>query len=350
MRKISRGQLGTVATASMALALAACGSVATSSSSSSVGGSTATASGTANSGSSSNITIAGVYGDTTDPFWITLGCGAQEEAAKLGVKYQAFTSTNLDNSSFSQNFSSAELIKPSGIFVNPSNPNQFVTQYKSLMSSGVPVVTINSSVPPNEYETVGTGTSDTFLSQVAALVTADSGSIAVVNGIPDITPVQVRLNPVVQAIESAHPGLKMLPTQYTEYDITTATQDTSSLLLANPNLKVIVAADGPDGQGVAAAVEAAHKQGSVTVIALDATPAEVAALKAGAITALVAQSPIQIGEDQVKALVDYVKAHPKGGAVPANVATVSVPQHLLTKSNIDSPTDSSWVYESSCTS
>ena len=339
MKKVKRGQVGALAAACTILSVAACSSVASSSGSS-------TSSGT----STSSITIAGVYGGTTDPFWVTLGCGAQQEATNLGVKYQAFSSTTLDTSAFSQNFSSAQLIKPNGIFVNPANPNQFITQYKSLMSQGVPVTTINPSTPPAQYKVVGPGTSDSsaLLTQVASLVTASSGSMLVVNGIPGLVPVEVRLNPVVKAIQTAHPGLTSLPTIYSGFDINKATQQVSSDLIANPNLKVIVAADGPDGQAAAAAVEAAHKAGSVTVIALDATPAEVAALKAGTISGLVAQSPQQIGADQVKELVSYVKAHPNHGAVPANVGTVSVPQALLTKTNVDSPSNSAYLYKASC--
>jgi ribose transport system substrate-binding protein len=218
------------------------------------------------------------------------------------------------------------------------------------MSSGVPVVTINSSDPPAQYKVVGTGTNDTFLQQVAGLVTASSGSMLVVNGIPGLVPVQVRLNPVVNAITSAHPGLKSLPTIYSGFDTNKATSAIATDLIAHPDLKVIVAADGPDGQAAAAAVQQAGKAGKVTVIALDATPVEVAALKAGTITGLVAQSPLQIGEQQVKTLVDYIEAHPKGGAVSVSSASVSVPQHLLTQSNVNDPASSAFIYKSSCSS
>jgi ribose transport system substrate-binding protein len=267
------------------------------------------------------------------------------------VKYQGFTSTTLDTSAFSQNFSSAELVKPNGIFVNPANPNQFITQYKTLMSQGVPVVTINSSTPASQYKVVGTDTKNLpFLDQVEGLVPASngSGSMVVVNGIPGLVPVQVRLDPVVKAITSAHPGLTMLPTVYSGFDINKATSAVSILLISHPDLKVIVAADGPDGQAAAAAVQQAGKSGKVTVIALDATPTEVAALKTGTITGLVAQSPLQIGEQQVKALVDYIKAHPSGGAVAVSSVTVGVAQHLLTQSNINDPSSSAWIYKTSC--
>jgi ribose transport system substrate-binding protein len=344
VKRISRGPLGAIGAAAAALSLAACGYVGQ------AGGATNNAGSSSGTSSASNITIAGVYGNSTDPFWATLACGAKQEAATLGVKYQPFASTTLDNSALSQNFSSAQLIKPNGIFVNPANPNQFVTQYKTLMSSGVPVVTINSSNPPAQYKVVGTGTTgnSALLQQTAALVTADSGSMLVVNGIPGLVPVQVRLDPVVKAITTAHPGLTSLPTIYSGFDVNKATQAVSTDLIAHPDLKVIVAADGPDGQAAAAAVQQAGKAGKVTVIALDATPAEVTALKAGTISGLVAQSPQQIGQDQVKELVSYVQAHPNAGAVPANVGTVNVPQHLLTKTNVDDPASSAWIYKASC--
>jgi ribose transport system substrate-binding protein len=344
VKRISRGPLGAMGAAAAALSLAACGYVGQ------AGGATNNAGSSSGTSSASNITIAGVYGNSTDPFWATLACGAKQEAATLGVKYQPFASTTLDNSALSQNFSSAQLIKPNGIFVNPANPNQFVTQYKTLMSSGVPVVTINSSSPPAQYKVVGTGTTgnSALLQQTAALVTADSGSMVVVNGIPGLVPVQVRLDPVVKAITTAHPGLTSLPTIYSGFDVNKATQAVSTDLIAHPDLKVIVAADGPDGQAAAAAVQQAGKAGKVTVIALDATPAEVTALKAGTISGLVAQSPQQIGQQQIKTLVDYIKAHPKGGAVPVNVGTVNVPQNLLTKTNIDDPASSAWIYKASC--
>jgi len=344
VKRISRGPLGAIGAAAAALSLAACGYVGQ------AGGAANNAGSSSGTSSASNITIAGVYGNSTDPFWATLACGAKQEAATLGVKYQPFASTTLDNSALSQNFSSAQLIKPNGIFVNPANPNQFVTQYKTLMSSGVPVVTINSSNPPAQYKVVGTGTTgnSALLQQTAALVTADSGSMLVVNGIPGLVPVQVRLDPVVKAITTAHPGLKSLPTIYSGFDVNKATQAVSTDLIAHPDLKVIVAADGPDGQAAAAAVQQAGKAGKVTVIALDATPAEVTALKAGTISGLVAQSPQQIGQDQVKELVSYIQAHPNAGAVPANVGAVNVPQNLLTKTNIDAPASSAWIYKASC--
>ena len=85
MKRISRGPLGALGAAVAALSLAACGYVGQAGGAANSGG--GSSSGTS---SASNITIAGVYGNSTDPFWATLACGAKQEAATLGVKYQPF--------------------------------------------------------------------------------------------------------------------------------------------------------------------------------------------------------------------------------------------------------------------
>jgi ribose transport system substrate-binding protein len=359
--KITRHHTALAAGASAAaLLLAACSSSSSggSGSSASAAGSpsaatsttTSTATSAASSAPATNISIAGVYGNTPDPFWASLGCGAKKEAATLGVKYQDFAGANLDTSTFSQNFSAASATNPSGIFVNPANPNQFVTQYGALMKKGVPVVTINGTTPPAQLKIVGTDTTDTsFLSDVAALVpTGTTGKLQVVNGVPGLVPVQSRLDPVVKAILGANTGLKLLKPIYSGFDINKATSAVSSAIIANPDLKVIVAADGPDGAAAAAAVKTAGKTGKITVIALDAVPPEVQALKDGIITGLVAQAPAQIGAKQVDALVDYLKANTSGGPVTPTKDFVGVPQKLLTKANVDDPTNADWVYVAKC--
>ncbi|MFG0221372.1 substrate-binding domain-containing protein, partial [Streptococcus suis] len=76
--------------------------------------------------------------------------------------------------------------------------------------------------------------------------------------------------------------------------------------LAHPDLKLIIAADGPDGLGAAAAISQAGKAGQIALVAFDAVPGEVDALKAGTITALIAQNPTDIGAKSIDALVDYL--------------------------------------------
>lgn len=335
-----RRRIGAVATAAASVvALAACSTVQ-----SGGGASSSSSTGT------SDISIAAIYGNSGDPFWSSVGCGAQAEAKRLGVKVKIFSSTSTDSSAYDQSFNSAKLLNPDGFMVDPLNPNQFVAQYKQAMSSGLPVVTINGTSPTSQYRIIGTDVTETdYLDAIASLVPSGSGSIAIQDGVAGLVPVESRLQPVIKAVQKANPDLKTLTPQYSGFDQTKATQQTSSQILGHSDLKVIIAADGPDGAAAAAAVKAAGKAGKITVFALDATPPEVAALKDGTITALVAQAPLKIGALQLSTLVDYIKEHDGSKSpVEASDEAQNVPQKVLTKDNVDDPANSDWVYKASC--
>jgi len=327
-----------------AATLTACGSDSSSSgSSTSSGGSQA-----AGSGSSSSIRLAAVLANTSDPFFASQACAARDEAKKLGVELKTYTSTSTDTNQIASNFQSATLTKPDGMFVTPFNNNQFVGQYKQLMSEGVPVVTGNGTKPSAEYKYVYSA-ADTaqFADDVLKSVPPGAGSMVYLGGAPGIPPLESRTLPFVDAVKKARPDLKALPNDYSGFDINKATTSVSSLILAHKDLKLIIAADGPDAQGAAAAVKQAGKAGKITLVAFDAIPPEVDALKQGLITHLIAQSPFQIGRESVRALVDYLKRNPNGGAVSPSPEK-PVANRLLTKDTIDDPANADYVYKANC--
>lgn len=322
--------------AGLALSVAACGTV----------GDTSASPGNP---SGAGIVIAGVYGNTSDPFFSSIGCGARAEAQRLGVELKTYTSASLDTNQFAANFQSAQLAKPNGIFVEPFNANQFVAQYQSLMQQGVPIVTASASTPPSQYKLV-LSSPDTapYLPEALSLIDAESGSMVVLGGAPGVEPLEIRYKPFVEAVTKAKPGLTALPTEYSGFDINKSTSTVASLLIAHPDLRLVIASNGPDGQAAAAAVQQAGKAGQVKVIAFDAVPAEIVALKAGTITALIAQAPQKIGAESVSTLVAYIKGNPSGRPVPSGEEVIGIPQRLLTAQNVDDPANADYIYRVDC--
>jgi ribose transport system substrate-binding protein len=333
-----------IAAVAISATLAACSSASTSSSPTSAGAAGASVPATG----SSSIHLAEVVANTSDPFFMSVQCASQQEAAALGVSLQTFNATSTDTNTIADNFQSAALTKPQGIFTDPFDNNQFIAQYKTMMADGVPVVTGNGTTPAEEQKYI-LSASDTarFAPQVLKNVPTGSGSMVYLGGAPGIPPLQSRTLPFVKAIESARPDLGELPTEYSGFDVNKVTTDLSSILLANPGLKLIIAADGPDAQGAVAALKAAGKAGKITLVAFDAIPTEVTALQQGTITDLIAQSPFAIGRDSIEALVSYLKAHPDGGAV-TYAGTQAIPNQLLTKANLSSPANANYIYKASC--
>jgi ribose transport system substrate-binding protein len=295
-----------------------------------------------------DISIAGAIMNTQDPFWTTVGCGAKAKGAELGVKVDIFSSTTMDAKEFSANVNAALLAKPNGFFATPGNPAEFATQFGDLMKSGVPVVTGFGTDPAAQYKIVwSSGDTKPYIDELLKLITVDSGQMVVMGGIQGIKPLEDRYEPLVAAVKQAKPGLAEIERIYSFFDVNKGTAALSAAMIANPDLKLIVASNGPDGIAAASAVKAAGKVGQVLIVAFDAVPPEVDSLKEGTITALVAQSPAQIGASSVQVMVDYLKSG-ASGAVPVSTDMIGIPQRLLTKENVGDPANADYIYKPEC--
>ena len=73
-----------------------------------------------------------------------------------------------------------------------------------------------------------------------------------------------------------------------------------------PNLKGIFAIDGTNASGAAAALQAKNLVGKIALVGYDAYPANVALIKTGVFTALIAQDPAEEARQAIKAIVDKI--------------------------------------------
>jgi ribose transport system substrate-binding protein len=331
---------------SLAAMLAACSSSGSGSTSAgSPGGN-----GSGSTAASSPISLAGVISDATDPYWITVMCGGTAEAEKLGVSLKWYPATTTSAQAMSQDFDAALLTKPDGLYINPFSATQFSTQVKSLMGRGAPVIASAALSPGTEYTDTFINTAGgQFVQQFLQELPSGSGSLLVLGGIAGIPVVEDEYLPLLAAVKKDRPGIQILPTEYDQFDTTTATQDVSSVLLSHPNLKMIIAPAGPEGEGAAAAVEQAHKAGQVKIWAYDATPAEVQALKAGVISVLLAKPAAAVGAEAVQWLLSAIKADPKHATIAAGSGpTTALPVVEITKANVNDPSIQGDLYKGTC--
>jgi ribose transport system substrate-binding protein len=335
------------ASVSLAAVLAACSSSGSSSTSAS-----SSTTGNANSSASGSISIAGVISDGTDPYWITVMCGGTAEAKKLGVNLKWYATTTTSAESMSQEFDAALLTKPQGLYINPFSSSQFSTQVQGLMGKGEPVIASAGLSPSSEYTDTFINTAGgQFVNQFLQELPSGSGSMVVLGGIAGIPVVEEEYAPLVAAVKAQRPDIQVLPTQYDGFDVTKSTQIISSLLLSHPNLKMIIAPAGPEGEGAAAAIEQAHLVGKVKIWAYDATPAEVTALKAGVISVLLAKPAAAIGAEAVEWLLAAIKADPGHTAIKASSGpTTALPVKEITAANVNDPSVQGYLYKGSCSS
>lgn len=296
------------------------------------------------------LSIAGVYENTQDAFWGTFLCGAQQKAADLGLNFTPFTNATADNTKMATMLDSALLTDPDAVIFNPIDTTPWETKIKSVMDDGVPVVTAQPAPDSQLGYVTSSGDGSPFIQQFLDVLKDEKGKAVILNGMADAQWQHDRLDKIVDGIKQGAPGLEFLPTQVDGFDVNKGTQIISGLITANPDLKLILAVAGPEGQAVAAAVKQNEMEDQIHVIAFDAVPAEVDGLRDGSVDFLVAQPAFTMGEEQMQALVDYLSAHPgTSGPVPAGGLEPKVmDMGLLTPENVDSPESKAFIYSSTC--
>jgi len=316
------------------------------------GSSSSSSSGSGGGSTKTSFNLAGVAAYTQDPFWASLQCGAEKEAAKEGSTIKWYSSaTDLASSTQQANFNAAMLTKPDALLLASWQVGTFSTQVKNLMAKGTPVIGVNSTITPATEKVLYVNGEDNtaFVQHIAKELNGATGSIGVLGGTAGSADATKRWQPVIDQLKKVAPGLKALPTQYDDYDRTKSSTVASALIVAHPDLKALYAISGPEGEGAAAAVKQAKKSGQIKVYSYGANEAEVAGLKSGLFAALEGQPAYGLGVEGVKNAIAYLKTAKPGTPVPQDSPlVVDVPLKVLTKANVDDPANVQYLQKSTC--
>ena len=346
--QIKRG--ATLASAvTVAIALVACGSSSSSTSSSSApsgGSSTAAPTTTASASAQKHYTVAVISGISTDPFYVTLACGAKQAGAALG---------DTINSQGPQMFAPAQQIPvldsviathPNAILIAPTDPKALYAPLKQAADEGIKIVLVdttltNPSIAASQVSEDNLAAGATAAQGLAKLI-GDKGQVFVLDVAPGITTTDARAQGFQHAI--AHiPGVKSLGIQYDTADSAQQAESiTACELASHPDLAGVFAENTFTAQGAATALKQAGKLGKVKLVGFDATAAGVQALQDGTAQAEVVLKPSDVGYDGVVQAVNALSGKP----VQKQILTGAL---LATKANLNSPQVQKYLYRDTCT-
>jgi ribose transport system substrate-binding protein len=337
----------------VAAALAACGSSSGSSSSASTSGQASTAAGVGSSTTAKKTyNISFVAALVNDSYFVTIKCGALAEAKKLGINLKWTGPTTNDVSAEIQAFTAASLTNPDGIVLAPFSNTGFGGVVRPLMAKGIPVVASGETLdPPDALTTFITNflTGGNSLASEVGKLTGGTGTMGIVADTTGNKTDSDRYTGLIPILHKQYPHLNVLNPQYGQNSSAKAASITSALIAGNPNLKLVYASSGPEAVGAASAIAAAHDAGKIKLMSFDSSPPQIALLKRNQLAATIAQSPFLDGELTVKAVVDYLNAHPSKGPVQTSASLSYTPQKLLTPANVNTPTAASYQYLTNCT-
>jgi ribose transport system substrate-binding protein len=303
------------------------------------GGSSGASSSSSSSAKKFNMTlIAGVRGDE---FYITMNCGAQAEAKKLGVtlNFQGPNEFAADQQTPIVNAVAAK--KPDAVLIAPTDTKALFAPIKQLSDAGSKVVLVDTTLEQPDLAVSQIASDNEGGGKVAAetltKLIGGKGKVFVNNVKPGISTTDLRAKGFEEGAKAA--GLTYVGQQYNGDDPAKAAAITKSILAKHPDLKGIFATNLFSAEGAAAGVREAGKQDQVKIVGFDAGPKQIADLKEGTVQALIAQRPADIGTQGVQ----QAYAALTGKATKKEIGTGFV---SLTKDNLAENGDAA--YKASC--
>ncbi len=289
-----------------------------------------------------------INGDNADPFFLTIWKGALAEAAKYGVHLVEQAPPTFDAPTQVSYLNDEIAKKVSGIILSPDADQGFARRsMATAKKDGIPIVLVNSdSTFDNNPDKISAFTSSQIPARRPGRQGHGDSSSWQRHGWGNqlgrrFAGRRAAGSSFIATMKADYPGIKVLGEQYDLDDRATADSMATDLMEAHSDLSGIYGVDSFTGQGVGAAIEAAHKTGTIKVVAIDAEPQEVTLLKSGVIQALIAQAPYNMGVGAVQDLV----ADLQGNMSSIKALNVLPPQEV-TPQNVNTPAIEKWVYAS----
>jgi ribose transport system substrate-binding protein len=288
-----------------------------------------------------NYKVSFVQGVAGDNFYITMQCGIQDEAKKLGVTVNTQGPAKFDPTLQKPIVDAVVASKPDGMLIAPTDVHAMQSPIDNAISSGIKVGLVDTTLgdPSKAITQVASDNKGGGAAAFAAIkqLVPNGGKVLVLSVKPGISTTDLRTQGFEEAVK-ADPSFNYLGVQYDNDDPTIAAQVTTAALQKDPDLVGIFATNLFSAEGAATGIKQAGKQSQVKIVGFDAGPAQIKDLKAGTVQALIAQEPYQIGVQGLDQLVNALNGDPATAKIQTGFS-------IITQQNV-ATTDAA--YKASC--
>lgn len=317
-----RATVALLATAAT-LALAACGS----SDDDNGGGTTASAGG--GGGERSVTLVTGVKGDE---FYITMACGAQSEADRLGVTLDVQSPDEFDPSKQTPIVNAVAAAKPDALLIAPTDQAALYAPIKQIADAGSKVVLVDTTLENPDVAVSQIATDNEAGGRAAAQALSDliggSGKVLLIGFRAGVSTDDLRSRGFREGAEEL--GLELVGTEYSDNKPEKAASIIKAALARDPELRGVFATNSFASEGAATGLREADAAAKVKIVGFDAGPIQIEQLEEGLVQALIAQQSAEIGRLGVRQAVAALDGRP----VQERIGTGST---TITQENMDSP-------------
>lgn len=258
----------------------------------------------------------------TNPFFVQVRDGAQDEADELGIKLNIQDASD-DAATQTNQLNNAVTSGAQAVIVNPTDSDAVVPAVKALNNAKIPVIAVDRSANGGEVASFISSDNVAGGEQAAdALAEAigEQGEILVLQGIAGSSASRDRGKGFREGI-AKYPNITVVAEQTANFDRTEGLDVATNLLQANPNVTAIFAENDEMALG---AIEAlgARAGNEVMVIGFDGTADGLNAVKDGTMHATIAQQPGKLGAQAVAEAAKLINGENPTAIIPVEVITV----------------------------
>ena len=263
---------------------------------------------------------------TNNPYFVSMNNAiksmAKEKNTKLTVSdAQNDSATQLNNV---QNFISQNV---DAILINPVDSDAIVPAIKAANNAHIPVIAMDRG--SNGGTVLTTFASDNvaagkMAAQAVEKLVGKNVKVLELSGTPGASATIDRGKGFNSEAKTL--GLNILSSQSANFDRTTGLNTTQNMLQSHKDVQAIFAQNDEMALGAAKAVQATGQK--IAIFGIDGESETHDAIKAGTMTATIAQQPAKIGEMALQATYDYYQ-----GKKIAHM--INSPIYLVDKDNVD---------------
>jgi erythritol transport system substrate-binding protein len=270
--------------------------------------------------------------DPANPYWLTEGNVAADEAKKLGYTATVGASKG-DTNTESRLIDTAITNKSVAIILDPADASGSIGAVKRAMAANIPVFLVNAEINQEglaKAQLVSNNAQGAALGgQQRVKSVGDKGNYVELLGNPSDNNAATRSNGY-ESVLSQFDELKKAGAQVANWDRTQGHDKMQSLLQAHPDVIGVISGNDEMALGAVAALKEAGKLSAIKVGGFDGSPDAVAAINAGELQYTVLQPVAVYSKKAVDEADSFIKTGKTGAAAEKQLFDCT----LITKDNI----------------
>lgn len=242
-----------------------------------------------------------VISTLNNPFFVSVGDGAKDQAAKLGVTLDVQNANNNDTASLNQ-ATTALVKKPGVLLLDPTSSEAGGSITVKANQANVPVVAFDRVPDQGKlaafigYDAVQAGKNG---AKALCEAVGGTGKVAELQGLLGTSVARDRSEGFKAGMKEC-PGLQVVAVQSADFDRGKALDVTTNILQANPDITGIYGANDEMALGAVAAVKSRGLLDTIKIVGNDGIGDALAAVKSGEMYATNAESPFALGQEVAK--------------------------------------------------